>query len=107
MTRFKILGAAAILSLMSATPVFAQAAIQEPGLFALRRRRARIPRCRCYSAATPMPPWTAAQMVLLAPGGTVPMIRLQERSSDMMVVVTPASKLAPSINQAPETGRAR
>jgi hypothetical protein len=34
MTRFKMLGAAAILSLMSATPVFAQAAIQEPGLFA-------------------------------------------------------------------------
>jgi hypothetical protein len=34
MTRFKILGAAAMLSLMFATPVFAQAAIQEPGLFA-------------------------------------------------------------------------
>jgi BA14K-like protein len=34
MTRFKILGAAAVLSLMCATPVFAQAAIQEPGLFA-------------------------------------------------------------------------
>lgn len=34
MTRFKILGAAAILSLMSAAPVFAQAAIQEPGAFA-------------------------------------------------------------------------
>jgi hypothetical protein len=34
MTRFKILGAAAMLSLMSASPVFAQAAIQEPGLFA-------------------------------------------------------------------------
>jgi hypothetical protein len=34
MTRFKILSAAAILSVMSATPVFAQAAIQEPGLFA-------------------------------------------------------------------------
>jgi hypothetical protein len=33
MTRFKVLGAAAILSLMSATPLFAQAAIQEPGLF--------------------------------------------------------------------------
>ena len=30
MTRFKMLGAAAILS-MIATPVFAQAAIQEPG----------------------------------------------------------------------------
>jgi len=33
MTRFKILGVAAVLSLMCATPVFAQAAIQEPGLF--------------------------------------------------------------------------
>jgi BA14K-like protein len=34
MTRFKILGAAAMLSLVFATPVFAQAAIQEPGAFA-------------------------------------------------------------------------
>jgi BA14K-like protein len=34
MTRFKILGAAAIVSLIFATPVFAQAAIQEPGAFA-------------------------------------------------------------------------
>ena len=33
MTRF-IMSAAAMLSLMSATPVFAQAAIQEPGAFA-------------------------------------------------------------------------
>jgi len=54
MSRFRIFGAAAILSLMFATPVFAQAAIQEPGAFAFyypnndvlngagpRRRRAR------------------------------------------------------------------
>jgi hypothetical protein len=34
MTRFTSFSAAAILSLMFATPVFAQAAIQEPGLFA-------------------------------------------------------------------------
>jgi hypothetical protein len=34
MTRFKIFSTAAILSLMLATPVFAQAAIQEPGAFA-------------------------------------------------------------------------
>jgi hypothetical protein len=34
MTGFKIPAAAAVLSLMSATPVFAQAAIQEPGAFA-------------------------------------------------------------------------
>ena len=33
MTKFKMFSAAAILSLMFATPVFAQAAIQEPGLF--------------------------------------------------------------------------
>ena len=34
LTRFKMFGAAAILSQMCATPVFAQAAIQEPGAFA-------------------------------------------------------------------------
>jgi len=34
MTKFKILSAVAILSLTFATPVFAQAAIQEPGAFA-------------------------------------------------------------------------
>jgi hypothetical protein len=34
MTRFKIFGATAILSMMMATPVFAQAAIQEPGAYA-------------------------------------------------------------------------
>jgi BA14K-like protein len=34
MARFNIFSAAAILSLMFATPVFAQAAIQEPGAFA-------------------------------------------------------------------------
>jgi len=34
MSSVKILGAAAVLSLMFATPVFAQQAIQEPGAFA-------------------------------------------------------------------------
>jgi hypothetical protein len=34
MTRFKTLGAAAVLSMMIATPLFAQAAIGEPGAFA-------------------------------------------------------------------------
>jgi hypothetical protein len=34
MTRFKILGAAAMLSMITATPLFAQAAIQEPGAYA-------------------------------------------------------------------------
>ena len=34
MNRLKVFSAAAILSLMFATPVFAQAAIQEPGMYA-------------------------------------------------------------------------
>ena len=34
MTRFKLLATAAILSLMTATPAFAQAVIDEPGMFA-------------------------------------------------------------------------
>jgi len=34
MTKFKFLSAAAILSLTFVTPVFAQAAIQEPGMYA-------------------------------------------------------------------------
>jgi BA14K-like protein len=34
MTNLKILSAAAIFSMMTATPVFAQAAIQEPGAYA-------------------------------------------------------------------------
>jgi hypothetical protein len=38
------------------------------------------------------------QMVRLAPNGTVPTIRLQERSWAMMDAATPASKLAPSGN---------
>ena len=33
MTKFKLLGVAAILSTVTATPVFAQAAISEPGAF--------------------------------------------------------------------------
>ena len=34
MTKLKLFSAAAMLSLMFATPVFAQAAIQEPGMYA-------------------------------------------------------------------------
>src|SRR6267142_157816 len=37
-------------------------------------------------------------MVLLVPGGTVPMIRLRRRSLDMTVAGTLASKLARNIN---------
>src|SRR6266542_5705682 len=39
-------------------------------------------------------PRTAMQMVLLAPSGTVPMIRLQGRSLGVMVDDTPAIELA-------------
>ena len=39
MTSFKMLGTAAILSVMIATPVFAQAAIDEPGEYRSEERR--------------------------------------------------------------------
>src|SRR6266446_2281225 len=72
-----------------------------------RRRRAWTPGCRCYSAATRMPPWRTAQMVLPAQQGTVPMIRPQGRSLDVIGAGTCASRLARSISQAAETGRGR
>lgn len=57
MTRFKILSAAAILSIMTATPVFAQAAIQEPGTFAFYHPNADVLR-----AGRPRPAETAGAM---------------------------------------------
>ena len=108
MNRFKIFTAAAILSLMFASPVFAQAAIQEPGLFAFyypnndvlnggRPTPAAGPDARTpvmLAAAARLPPWTASQMVLLAGSGTVPMIPLQGRSLEMTVAGTSASERA-------------
>jgi hypothetical protein len=57
MTRRKILSAAAILSMMTATPVFAQAAIQEPGLFAFSHPNADI-----LNAGRPTPGEAASDM---------------------------------------------
>src|SRR5258705_12485284 len=52
-----------------------------------------------------MPRWRTAQMVLLAPRGTVPMTRLRGRSLDMMVAGTLASRLhgAPCSRPKPAT----
>jgi BA14K-like protein len=57
MTRRKILSAAAILSMMTATPVFAQAAIQEPGLFAFYHPNADV-----LNAGRPTPGEAASDM---------------------------------------------
>jgi hypothetical protein len=57
MTRFKIFGAAAILSMMIATPVLAQAAIQEPGSFAFYHPNADV-----LNAGQPTPGETAGAM---------------------------------------------
>jgi hypothetical protein len=46
-------------------------------------------------------------MVRLAPGGTVPMLRLYGRSLDIMVACTSASKLAEESMNAAETGSDR
>jgi hypothetical protein len=57
MTRFKIFGAAAIQSMMMATPVFAQAAIQEPGAYAFYHPDADV-----LNARRPSPGETAGAM---------------------------------------------
>jgi hypothetical protein len=61
MTKFKILGAAAMLSLMFATPVFAQAAVQEPAAFAFY-----YPNYDVLNGGEPTP---AARMDAIAGGG--------------------------------------
>jgi hypothetical protein len=58
MTTFKIFGAAAALSVMIATPVFAQAAIQEPGAFAFYHPNADV-----LNSRRPLPGVTAGTMV--------------------------------------------
>jgi hypothetical protein len=42
MTKLKILSAAAVLSMMAATPAFAMAAVQEPGAFAFYHPNANV-----------------------------------------------------------------
>jgi BA14K-like protein len=65
MTRFKIFGAAAILSMMMATPVFAQAAIQEPGAYAFYHPDADV-----LNARRPSPGETAGAMASVRFGST-------------------------------------
>ena len=60
MRRLKIFGAAAILSMMVATPVFAQAAIQEPGAFAFYHPDADV-----LNSGRPAPAETAGAMASL------------------------------------------
>jgi hypothetical protein len=65
MTRFKTLGAAAILSVMMATPVFAQAAVQEPGAFAFYHPDADV-----LHAGRPRPAETSGAMASVRFGGS-------------------------------------
>jgi hypothetical protein len=95
MTSFKALSAAALLSAMTLTPVFAQAAIQEPGLFAFYhpnadvlnggapRRKPRWPRPRLQPARL-MKRWKAATP-LSAPSVIAPTIPCPAPSLAMTV----------------------
>ncbi len=88
MNRFKTVSAAAILSMMMATPVFAQAAVQEPGAAAFYHPDADIlhgaPWHRYRSTtATLMPRWAAARTLPLVLAATVPTIRHQVPSLAM------------------------
>jgi hypothetical protein len=65
MTTSKILRAAAILSMMTATPVFAQAAVQEPGAFAFYHPDADV-----LNAGRPTPAETGGAMASVPFGGS-------------------------------------
>jgi hypothetical protein len=65
MTTSKILRAAAILSMMTATPVFAQAAVQEPGAFAFYHPDADV-----LNAGAPTPAETGGAMASMPFGGS-------------------------------------
>jgi len=84
-TRLKVLGAAAILSLMFATPVFAQEAVQEPGMYAFYH-----PYNDVLNGGRPVPAagLDAGTLMQLnhrdafggAPGHTIPMVRFHGRA---------------------------
>jgi hypothetical protein len=63
MARLKTFGAAAILSMMMATPVFAQAAIQEPGAFAFA-----YPNADVLNGGRPTPAAAAGAMAAVPHG---------------------------------------
>jgi len=65
MTKFKLVGAVALLSMAMAPPVFAQAAIQEPGAYAFYHPNADI-----LNAGRPYPRETAAAMASVPFGGS-------------------------------------
>jgi hypothetical protein len=65
LTRSKIVGAAAILSMIIATPAFAQAAIQEPGAYAFYHPNADV-----LNSGQPSPGETAGALASLPFGSS-------------------------------------
>jgi hypothetical protein len=80
MTSIKTLAAAALLSAMAATPVFAQAAIQEPGAFSFY-----YPNLDVLNGGAPTP---AARLA----SDPAAMQAYQERQSGMAPAFTPAPR---------------
>ncbi|MBK5650205.1 MAG: hypothetical protein I4N50_01135, partial [Rhizobium sp.] len=66
MTKLRILGAATVLSMMAATPVFAQAALPWPGQFAIDYPSANTAYSLHAGVATPA--HSTAAMAFLPPG---------------------------------------
>jgi hypothetical protein len=107
MTRFKILGAAAVLSMTMATPLFGQATIQEPGALSFYRPNADVlnggrptPAASGALASVPLgasdayAAMGATRTARLALSVIVPTTRLQVPSSAMMVTGIGASEAA-------------
>lgn len=65
MNGFKTFGVAAVLSMMTVTPLFAQAAIQEPGAFAFYHPNADV-----LNGGRPVPAVTAGALAPVPSGGS-------------------------------------
>jgi BA14K-like protein len=78
MSGFKILSAAAMLSLMIATPAFAQAAVQEPGAAAFYHPNADI-----LHTGRPLPAEAAGAMASVPFGGRDAYAAMDSNASDL------------------------
>jgi hypothetical protein len=77
MTGFKTFGVAAVLSMMTVSPLFAQAAIQEPGAYAFYH-----PNGDVLNGGRPVPAATAGALASVPSGGSGAYASMDSRAND-------------------------
>ena len=86
MTRFKLFGAAAILSALSATPALAQRMIEEPGMYAFYHPNADL------GIGSARPTAAADAMASLRNSGSIAQLRMQSGPTTMPARRGPSMK---------------